>query len=692
MFNNPLESKQLLHNRIISDSSNISPSNNPEQIAQDVKKRRNEELLAGAAGLAAGQTLGLDTETTLKLISRETRRQKRADHTVTEEDVMRQMAQAKASLADVGSAELAGIALREQPEVDPFGQAQDDIQNYSREEAVMYGLVPESQMQDDELIRRGDAMERPSQGTAGVRDALARLEAAKSTAPGAAAVAGRLEQSVDGRIQRAADQSLARDLVLAEAANRNPLRAGYNDVNAALEAEAIAQRDFTIGGKGAIADEVMRRISGVNSPVMEAAMRDPRTGSYVGFDGNPLAIQGPERAMAGVNAPDTANMLNAPQKESAINYVVKQLPDFKEGGRVFGDFNQTDLTGASTLFAQRVANSGLVDPARVPRDIRSVEEFQGAINMLAGAAEQQGVNMYRMEQQQTPDGRTLLQKSRVPAGQVGASEVMNYLRYTPAEASQFANMMYQSEIAKATTINQNAKNTYFGRGAVATGPKDNIVFSAAEAINPREGEAQVARVRPGQTVGRGGQKTDIKAAFRQLNEPGARQPFIGQVEGESPRINRYVGPAAAGLTSDQIPAALREQEMGFARNKAQRAMKKEGSVISPMRVDRRAAGMIDEAGLRDKTIKAQLVRERTERDNKARNEREMAIRTRSGMPPSEPGRMGGAPQPQSSPTGPTVSGDGFQAKIAKERYDRSIAAEQEEANSFVSRIRRMRGM
>lgn len=692
MFNNPLESKQLLHNRIISDSSNISPSNNPEQVAQDVKKRRNQELLAGAAGLAAGQTLGLDTETTLKLISRETRRQKRADHTVTEEDVMRQMAQAKASLAEVGSAELAGIALQEQPEVDPFGQAQDDIQNYSREEAVMYGLVPESQMQEDELIRRGDAMERPSSGTAGVRDALARLEAAKSTAPGAAGVAGRLEQSVDGRIQRAADQSLARDLVMAEAANRNPLRAGYNDVKAAMEAEEIARRDFTIGGKGAIADEVMRRIAGVNSPVMETAMRDPSTGAYVGSDGNPLAIQGPERAMAGVNAPDTANMLNAPQKESAISYVVKQLPDFKEGGRVFGDFNQTDMTGASTLFAQRVANSGLVDPARVPADIRSIEEFQGAINMLAGAAEQQGVNMYRMDQQQTPDGRTLLQKTRVPAGQVGASEVMNYLRYTPAEANQFANMMYQSEIAKATTINQNAKNTYFGRGAVATGPKDNIVFSAAEAINPRDGEAQVARVRPGQSVGRGGQKTDIKAAFRQLNEPGARQPFIGQVEGETPRINRYVGPAAAGLTSDQIPAALREQEMGFARNKAQRAMKKEGAVISPMRVEKRASGMIDEAGLRDKTIKAQLVRERTERDNKARNERERAIRTRSGMPPAEPGRMGGAPQPQSSPTGPTVSGDGFQAKIAKERYDRNIAAEKEEANSFASRIRRMRGM
>ena len=692
MFNNPLEGKQLLHNRIISDSASVSPSNNPQQIARDVQKKRTEELLGGAAALAAGETLGLNTEETLKLISRETRRQKRADHTITEEDVMRQMAQTQKSLAEAGPAELAGIALREQPEIDPFGSMQDDIQTYSRDEAVMYGLIPESQMYNDELIRRGDAMERPSLGTAGVADALARLEASKNTAPGAAAVAGALEQSLGGRIQRDADASMARDIVMREAAKRNPLREGYSDVKAAIEAEDIARRDFTIGGKGAIADEVMRRIGGGSQEVMPSAMLDTRTGTYMGADGNPLAIQGPERAMAGVNASDTANMLNAPQKESAINYVVKQLPDFREGGRVFGDFNQTDMTGASTLFAQRVAQSGLVDPRRIPGDIRTVEEFQGAINMLSGAAAQQGTQMYRMEQQQQPDGRILMNKTAVPAAQVGAGEVMNYLRYTPAEAGQFANMLYQAEVAKATQINQNAKNTYFGRGAVAAGPKDNIVFSAAEAISPRDGEAQVARIRGGQTVGSGKEKTDIKAAFRQLSEPGARQPFIGQVEGQPPRINRYVPKSAGGLSTEEIPAALREKEMGFARNKAQRAMRKEGSPISPARVDRRAAGMMDEVDLKNKTTKAQLVRERTVRDNKARYGRERNIRTRVGTPPAEPGRMGGAPQSQAAPTGPTQSGDAYQSKIARERYNRNITKEQEEANSFASKIRRLRGM
>ena len=692
MFNNPLESKQLLHNRIISDSASVSPSNNPSQIAADIKRQRNKELLDGAMALAAFETLGLDHEKTLKLISQETRRQKRTDSTITEEDVMRQMAQTQKSLAEVGSAELAGIALREQPEVDPFGSMQDDIQTYSRDEAVMYGLIPESQMFNEELIRRGDARNRPSLGTAGVADALARLEASKNTAPGAAAVAGALEQSLGGRIQRDADASMARDIVMREAANRNPLRVGYNDVKGAIEAEEIARRDFTVGGKGAIADEVMRRIGAANQEVRQTAMLDPRTGTYMGADGNPLAIQGPERAMAGVNASDTANMLNAPQKESAINYVVKQLPDFKEGGRVFGDFNQTDMTGASTLFAQRVAQSGLIDPSRVPGNLRTVEEFQGAINMLSGAAAQQGTQMYRMEQQQQPDGRILMKKSAVPAAQVGAGEVMNYLRYTPAEAGQFANMLYQAEVAKATQINQNSKNTYFGRGAVAPGPKDNIIFSAAEAINPRDGEAQVARIRGGQTVGEGKEKTDIKAAFRQLSEPGARQPFIGQVEGQPPRINRYVPKSASGLSTEEIPAALREKEMGFARNKAQRAMRKEGALISPMRVDRRAEGLIDEAGLKGKTIKAQLVNERATRDNKARNEKALNIRTRQGQPPAEPGRMGGAIQPQAAPTGPTQSGDAYQSKIARERYNRNIAKEEEEINSFTSKIRRLRGM
>ena len=180
MYNNPLEGRQLMHNRVISDAARVSPSTNPSEIAEDLKRKRNKELLAGAAQLAAGETLGLNTQQTLELISRETRKQKRADATVTELDVMRQMAQAKNSLAEVGSAELAGIALREEPEVNPFGQDQDDIQSYSRDEAIMYGLVPESQMDSPELERRSDAMDRPTSVQAGVREALARLQAAKA--------------------------------------------------------------------------------------------------------------------------------------------------------------------------------------------------------------------------------------------------------------------------------------------------------------------------------------------------------------------------------------------------------------------------------------------------------------------------------------------------------------------------------
>ena len=705
-----------MHNRVISSAGNVSPSLNPQQTAIDAKEQQKKDLLRGASMIAAGETLGLSTEDTLALISKETRRQQRKDATVTEEDVMRQFAQAKNSLAEVGTAELAGIALREEPQINPFGQAQDDIQNYSREEKVMFDVLPQEMLQEAEIAARNDAIQRPTSGTAGVRDALRQLKQAEADQAGLsdrlsgvfgggremqegmAQLQGRLEDSVDyGRGQKMAEAALAGELARAD---RRRGGFGYNETaeanyrRAQAEASAIAARDFLIGGKGAIADEAMRRIAIANDPVTAQAAVDPRSGTYVGIDGNPLAIQGPERAISGINAPDTANMLNAPQKESAINYVARQLPDFRNGqGRSFGDYTQTDISRATQLFAQRAAQSGLID-RQVPPDIRSVGELQKAIDLMAAGAYQQGKAMYRMQEAEGGGG---LQKTRVPAAQVGAGEVMNALRYTPQESGELANALYQMEVANATQINQNAKQNYFGRNAIAPGPKDAIIFSAAEAVDPRAGQTQLERISPGQKLG----TQNVKAAFKGLSDPGARDLTIGVAKGGNPVIPgsdssiRYVGKAAAGRPTSEMPAALREQEMGFARKKAERAMRKEGGVISPMRVERRASGLIDEAALKDKSTKAMLVNERAIRDNKARNEKELAIRRatiqgRDREAPREPGRMGGEFVPGTAPSGPSTSGDSYGSKIAQERYKRNIEKERAEADSVAAQIRRIR--
>ena len=71
----------------------------------------------------------MSEEETLAAMSRMLRRQQRADDTVTSNDIARQLVQSAASIREVSpGAELKGIKLREEPEVDPFGQDQGEYE------------------------------------------------------------------------------------------------------------------------------------------------------------------------------------------------------------------------------------------------------------------------------------------------------------------------------------------------------------------------------------------------------------------------------------------------------------------------------------------------------------------------------------------------------------------------------------
>ena len=65
--------------------------------------------------------------------------------------------------------------------------------------------------------------------------------------------------------------------------------------------------------------------------------------------GNPIAIQGPEYVTPNT---DSGSALNAPM--TARSWAVEKQPGYREGGRSFGDYPQVDVTGATTLFADRL--------------------------------------------------------------------------------------------------------------------------------------------------------------------------------------------------------------------------------------------------------------------------------------------------------------------------------------------------
>ena len=143
-----------------------------------------------------------------------------------------------------------------------------------------------------------------------------------------------------------------------------------------------------------------------------------------------------------------------------------------------------------------------------------------------------------------------------------------------------------------------------------------------------------------------------------------------------------------------IEKELRDLDRRNAETKARREMERENKVITPMRVARRAEGLgKPEEQLKNEIVKAQLVNERSLRDNKRRKGKEYAIRTRTGPAPSEPGRMGGPIQPATSPTGSTVSGDRDGDTIARERYNRNLQSlQQDDDYNLAAQIRRMRGI
>ena len=116
-----------MHNRVITAVGNTSASNDYQQHKHD----QNNKLIASAKAFDAGRTLGMSEEETLAAMSRQLRRQQRADDSVTMQDVERKFIQSAKTLADPANpAEVAGVSLREQPEVDPFGQDQGQYYEY----------------------------------------------------------------------------------------------------------------------------------------------------------------------------------------------------------------------------------------------------------------------------------------------------------------------------------------------------------------------------------------------------------------------------------------------------------------------------------------------------------------------------------------------------------------------------------
>tara|TARA_X000001382_G_scaffold59403_1_gene40915 strand:- start:314 stop:2383 length:2070 start_codon:yes stop_codon:yes gene_type:complete len=677
-----LEDIQRIHNRVITGIGNTSASNNFKQHKNDL----NSKLIASAEAFAAGRTLGMSEEETLAAISRSLRKQKRADDRVSQDDIERRLIQSSKTLTDPANpAEIKGVSLREEPEVDPFGQDQGQYYEYregdsqytdqqrrntleamadmeARDEMGQrvydrYGVQLNNNVNPadyDELAAELETL-RGTSASAGdrspvapqsaLRDAVARLNAAESQQsglmskvrgliggnpeeiPGLVGIRGELEDELQaGKVQRDADSALSQEMVRRDNERFSGRRAGYSNVKAAMEAEDIGETMYrpssTYPGielPAVRADKTIAAIGAAN----------PRQFPVAGFNdggialdpatGNPIGMQGMD-IYTGPNT-DSGSTLNAPMTTRA--WMVEKQPGYREGGRMFGDFPQAGVTAATSLFADRIrgmegAEEGSRPFSNVSPNIRSISELQRAADAVI--ADTPGP--FYTKEVNPEGGRMISRKQQIP----DIRGVLGKLRYTPAQEAELANAMYQLEVAQATEINQNGKGQYYTRtgpmgkleptgfgGTTPGGAK--VFFNSPEAIDPRAGQAPVARMNPGQTI----EGRDIVTAFKGLPSPGAQQPFIGQVADEPPRMNRF---NSTGQTSPEgIEQALRQQEQEFAFKRQKTAAKKDPrTIVRPVEQQ-----PVDESALRGKVVKAQLTQERANRDAKKRQAKQTEI-------------------------------------------------------------------
>ena len=648
-----LEDAQQFGNQQRVARSRVSASNDPHQVRHDANEANNK-LSAGAAALAAGRELGLSEEETLALMSRKQRSQLGLDLQMSRADLARTRAQSQATITEAAERqEIEGTGFYEEPEVNPFGEMQDDSQTYTRDEAINRGVIGRDQMTEYELARDAEARGRePGGASAGFADALSQVRTAREKQanrgvgaalsrvfggpapdiPGAADLEGRLEGYVDpGRTQTAADAALGAETVRRDSKRFNSpeaqLRGLLVDQRARRDAERAIHPVYGQLGR-AITQANLDRVR-VTGPGMGTYLPDAGrsvSGDYIDPDtGARLAYQGLQGPMPSVNDSTTAQQLNAPDASGARRFVEETAPGYIEGGRTFGGFRQVDINGSTQLFSDRLHEMGIDSSS----NIRGVDELDRASQFVINKYQTEGKPFYDMEVVVGADGRPTMRKTRNP--DPGIPQVLTAMRYTPAEMGNLASSLRTLQLAKDSVINQQGKQQYFTRtgpygqlqptgfgesttygptgagdrrpatpfgGDAQTPGGGRVFFNSPEAVDPREGQATPARIRGGQKL----EGRDIKTQFGQLQSGGARDLSIGQVQGEKPRINRY------NRTGETDPIRIQSKLRSQAEARAKKTKKP-----------------LDEAGLRNQTVKAQLVQAREDRDLKARADKQSAI-------------------------------------------------------------------
>ena len=432
-----------------------------------------------------------------------------------------------------------------------------------------------------------------------MQDAIRRLEG--STAPMAGIARERLIRDIQGTDAVTAED--VRLLAAQEAVRFDPLRAGYNDVKAGIEAEAIA-RDQRLSTNDMLAREAYARIGRENAILGDAAVTpqgvyvDPRTGT-------PIAPQGPvlPDVLAAGNSPDTAQQLNAP-RQTVQQFVFNHQPIDRQNVSINAQLNQLSdfFRGIGPATAARLGDHQL-------RTLAEVESITGtALNELQA----QGKVFY----EDVIDPATGQHRRGGVITNPGFEQLLDYKNVNRFQKEQLGRALLSLGEAQKRDINSVAKEAYRRRG----NPKASEL-RVTTGYRPEGEEIELADLTGRERVP-GGQQT-VATAFKNLSGVRDGEAMLSEEELKMARSRNI------GATAEDPGRAKRSLRYNKTGETTPEGIRRE--------LTRRATAR-GEQPKEENIINAQMVQERADRDTQRRERRIADITT-----PSEPRSLGGEP-------------------------------------------------
>ncbi len=488
----------------------------------EAKQSLNNALIQSAQFQAARQTLGLSQEEMLSAVSRQQRRQARADQQFDPDQYLRQIAQSeKTTTTNVGRPELDGIKFLDDDELDAgFGRDQSQFYEYDSndrqyddqqrkrikedlEDAKEYkgsrskkGLIADLSAElalnpEDFPVMApktvltsalSDLQRSAEQQQRGIGGSIARVFGGTGVDSETSTAIDALKVYLGN--ERAKDAGIGRATASSDSARFDPEVMEYNDFRADAEAQGIARTGFLGGKDGAMADEAIGRIGEIRRLGAAGSLGEMeqtqviRQGPQGTFPNAEEIVDNTGRIVGYADPVTKAPIALDPALGISLSTQGANTPDTAQMMNAPQN-PQTAREWAASNLPAMVQDTGSTPPRYPQANIsKETTEYSGKLNaMLKGLGLKSAPNVRLLDEidivanevqkRLKAKGKTLFVKdefdNNIPAGTQIVSGLMNKIGMTGGDEQRLANSMFQLDAARRSSVNQNPTGTYLGR-------------------------------------------------------------------------------------------------------------------------------------------------------------------------------------------------------------------------------------